>query len=278
MNTKLVAEIGINHNGDMEIVKKLIDNAVEGGCQYVKFQKRTVEDVYTPEELDKYRESPWGTTNRQQKMGLEFGKDEYDEIDAYCKEKGIEWFASPWDAKSVDFLMEYNPPYIKVASAMVTNKPMLEKIKEAVDGTDTRVIVAVGMTTEDELEAYLDILGEYTDYILSCTSSYPTPVEDMNMNRIKTLQDKYGPLYNIGFSNHSQGITFMLMAYCLGAKMIEYHITLDRTMYGSDQAASIETPGVRRIRKYLESFDKAWGNGALGCQPSEVPIKEKLRK
>jgi len=141
----------------------------------IKFQKRTVESVYTKEELDKYRESPWGTTNRQQKMGLEFGKNEYDEIDRYCKEKGIEWFGSPWDIDSVDFLMQYNPKYIKIASAMMTNISLLEKIKSVVKDSNTRIIAATGMLTNDEFELYLSILGEYTDYILACTSSYPTP-------------------------------------------------------------------------------------------------------
>lgn len=283
MKTVIVSEIGINHNGDINLAKQLIDLAILGGCKYVKFQKRTVEDVYTKEELDVPRESPFGTTNREQKNGLEFGKEEYDEIDRYCKEKGIDWFGSPWDIKSVDFLMQYVPKYIKVASAMITNIPMLEKIREAVDGTNTRIIIATGMSTEDEINTCLNILGEYVEYILSCTSSYPTPIEDTNINKMNTLKklfsdEDYIEDYKFGFSNHSSGIIGILMAVTLGAEMIEYHITLDRTMYGSDQPASIESAGVLKIKDYVCAIEKSFGDGELGCTPSEVPIKEKLRK
>lgn len=278
MKTKIVAEIGINHNGDLNIAKKLIDIAVQAGCHFVKFQKRTIEDVYTKEELDKYRESPWGTTNRQQKMGLEFGNAEYDEIDRYCKEKGIDWFGSPWDVKSVDFLMQYHPKYIKVASAMVTNIPMLKKIKDSIQGTDTRVIVACGMTNKKELDDYLSILGEYTEYILSCTSSYPTPIKDMNMNKIKTLQNEYGHSWKIGFSNHSASLQFIYAAAIMGCEMVEFHITTDRSIYGSDQSSSIGPEGVERICEYINDFENSLGNGLIECQPSEIPIKEKLCK
>lgn len=278
MHTCLIAEVGINGNGSMKITKQLIDLAVEGGASYIKFQKRTVEDVYTKEELDKPRESPWGTTNREQKHGLEFGKEEYDEIDKYCKEKGINWFSSPWDLKSVDFLMQYNPKYIKVASAMLTNEELLNKIKEATEGKQTRVIIATGMSTKEEIDRCIEILGEKIDYILSCTSSYPTPIEDLNINKMKTLKEHYGERYGIGFSNHSSGIIGMVMACTLGAEIIEYHITLDRTMYGSDQASSIEKSGVLKLRDYVESIEKAFGDGEIKCMPSEIPIKEKLRK
>jgi N-acetylneuraminate synthase len=280
MHTKLVGEIGINHSGSLEIAKQLIDIAVLGKCKFVKFQKRTVESVYTKAELDKPRESPWGTTNREQKMGLEFGKKEYDEIDRYCKEKGIGWFASPWDVDSVDFLMQYNPQYIKVASAMMSNYDLLKKINESIKGTKTKVIVATGMTTEMELVESLNILGyENVEYILACTSSYPTPVKDMNMAKIPHLQGMYiGTSCKIGFSNHYSGLKFIYMAVALGAEMIEYHITLDRTMCGSDQASSIEPSGVLEIPGHIEMIETAWGNGKLECMPSELPIKEKLRK
>ena len=278
MNTVFVAEIGINHNGDLKIAKQLIDIAVLGGCQYVKFQKRTIEDVYSKEELDKYRESPWGTTNREQKLGLEFGKKEYDELDLYCKQKEIEWFASPWDMKSVDFLLQYKPKYIKIASAMVTNIPLLKTIDEAIKNTNTKLIVGCGMTTKEELDNYLSILGKSTEYILSCTSSYPTPVKDMNMNRIITLKKQYGDKYKIGFSNHSAGIQFAYTSVVMGAEMLEVHVTLDRAMYGSDQAASIEPRGVLQIGQYIKDFENSRGDGKLGCQKSELPIKEKLRK
>lgn len=272
MKTKLVAEIGINHNGDIELAKKLIDAAVLGGCSYVKFQKRTIDAVYTKEELDKYRESPFGLTNREQKEGLEFNKEEYDVIDQYCKEKGIKWFGSPWDVKSVDFLMKYNPEYIKLASASLSDTTIINKINEY----NVKVIVATGMGTKDELDKCLDILGSKISWILSCTSTYPTLASDMNMNKIKTLQKMYGD-YNIGFSNHSAGTLFITMAAILGCGMIEYHITLDRAMYGSDQAASIEVPGLMKIKDYIESIEKSWGSGEIQCLDNEKPIKDKLR-
>jgi len=276
MKTILVGEIGINHNGSLEQAKKLIDLAISGGCKFVKFQKRTVEDVYTKEELDAPRESPFGTTNREQKNGLEFGKEQFDKIDAYCKQKGIGWFGSPWDVKSVDFLMQYKPEYIKVASAMVTNIELLEAIDKAVEDTYTKVVVAVGMSTEEEIFKCLN----YVDpaYILSCVSSYPTPPEEMNMKKIETLQMLFEDHHSIGFSNHSSGIAYILQAQVMGAEMIEYHITTDRTMYGSDQSASIETAGVLKIRDFIEAFEAGMGDGKLKVENSEIPVKAKLRK
>jgi N-acetylneuraminate synthase len=275
MKTIIISEIGINANGDISIAKKLIDLAKQGGCQYVKFQKRTIEDVYTKEELDKPRESPWGTTNRDQKNGLEFTLDQYKEIDKYCKEIGIGWFASPWDIKSVDFLINnFNLPYIKIASASITDITLLNRIKE----TNIPVILSTGMSTELEINNAVQLLGSQIKYILHCKATYPTKVEDMNMLAIKTLQAKYCPDYNIGFSNHSSGISFIMMAYCLGASMIEYHITLDRTMYGSDQASSIEPTGVMKIKDWIESYEKCWGDGYIDCLPNEIPVRDKLRK
>jgi N-acetylneuraminate synthase len=275
MKIILIAEIGINANGDVATAKKLIDLAKQGGCQYVKFQKRTIEDVYTKEELDKFRDSPWGTTNREQKNGLEFTLEQYKEIDRYCKEIGIGWFASPWDIKSVDFLVNnFNLPFIKIASASITDSKLLQRIKE----TNIPVILSTGMSSEAEVDAAVRFLGNQIKYILHCKATYPTKTEDMNMLAIKTLQTKYWPKYSIGFSNHSSGISFIMMAYCLGASMIEYHITLDRTMYGSDQAASIEPAGVMKIKDWLESFDTCWGNGKIECLPNEIPVKTKLRK
>lgn len=284
MKTKLIAEIGINHNGDIKLAKELIDIAVLGGCQYVKFQKRTIEDVYTKEELDKERKSPWGTTNREQKKGLEFDKEEYDEIDKYCKEKGIKWFGSPWDAKSVDFLMQYNPDYIKIASATLTNKAILNRIKywldnieENIEKKQTKVIIATGMSNEEEINNCLNILGNKVEYILSCTSTYPTKTVDMNMKKIITLKNKY-PNYKIGFSNHSSGILFITMAATLNCEIIEYHITKDRTLYGSDQASSIEISGVIKIKDYVENIENSWGTGDINCLENEIEIKKKLRK
>lgn len=269
----IICEIGLNHNGNINIAKKLIDAAVLGGCDYVKFQKRTINKVYTSEELDKPRESPWGTTNRRQKEGLEFGKQEYDEIDAYCKEKGTRWFASPWDVNSVDFLMEYDLPFLKVPSALNTNIELLEKIRDV----RMPVIISTGMSSKEEIDKVIEILGERISCILSCTSTYPTKIEDMNMSKIESLRSVYGENYSIGFSNHSSGIHFIIMAVVLGVEMIEYHITLDRTMYGSDQAASIEIPGILKIKKILDGYERCWGDGEIGCLANEIPIRDKLR-
>lgn len=272
--TKLVYEIGINHNGDINMIKQMIDIAKLGECDYIKFQKRCVNLVYSKEELDKPRESPWGSTNRDQKYGLELGNKEYDIIDRYCKEKEIGWFASPWDVHSVNFLMEYDIPYIKIASACITDKELLEKVKE----TNKPVIISTGMSTEKEIDECLNILEDRVEYILSCTSTYPTKDEDMNMLKIKTLKDKYGDKYKIGFSNHSPGIQYIFMSYVMGVEMIEFHGTLDRTLYGSDQASSLESGAVLKIKSWLNCYGKCWGTGDLGCLENEKPIRKKLRK
>jgi N-acetylneuraminate synthase len=229
--------------------------------------------VYTKEELDKYRESPWGTTNREQKMGLEFSKEEYREIDKYCREKGIGWFASPWDVKSVDFLKEFDVPYIKIASASITDEALLD----AVNKTGIPVILSTGMSTKKEIDLALSKLDK-VEYILSCVSTYPTQPKDVNMEKLLTIQGEYGDKYKIGYSNHSPGIVFMVVATALGAEMLEYHITLDRSMYGSDQAASIETSGVLKMGKYISAIDEGWGSGEISCSGAEEQVKEKLRK
>jgi len=273
-NTKLIAEIGINANGDVDMAKELIDIAAISGCYGVKFQKRDIDFLYTQEELDKYLESPWGATVGDYKRAREFGLREYKEIDKYCKYKGIAWFATPWDVNSVEFLSQFDIPYIKVASASLTDKVLLKKIK----GTGKKVILSTGMSSIDELNAALEIFGDTVEYILSCTSSYPTPVKDVNLKRLSTLKDMYGDKYKIGYSNHYAGIIFIVAAYLLGAEMLEYHITLDRSMYGTDQASSIEPPGCLKIGKYVETLQNGMGSGSVGCLESEIPIRKKLRK
>ena len=268
-----VAEIGINHNGDMEIAKKLIDVASLAGCDYVKFQKRTVEKVYTDYELDQPRESPWGTTNRHQKDGLEFGKSQYDEIDRYCHTKNIGWFASPWDVESVDFLDRYDPPFIKVASACVTDRELLVRIGD----TAIPVIMSTGMSTCDEVRQAFTIIGHRVLYLLACTSTYPTRPDEMNMRFMQTLRREH-PGLKVGFSNHSPGLTFCIAAAAMGAEMIEFHITLDRSMYGSDQAASIEPPGVMSLVKHLRDVEAGMGTGEWTVFKSEEKIKQKLRR
>jgi len=274
MKTKLIAEIGINGNGNMDLTKKMIDVAVLGKCWAVKFQKRSIEKVYSKEELDKPRESPWGKTNRDQKRGLEYTLEQYKEIDAYCKQKNIKWYCSPWDVDSVDFLMQFDIPFIKIASASLTDIELLEKIKK----TGKPVILATGMSNEQELDRALEIFGNQVEYILSCTSSYPTPSEEMNMSRILTLKRKYGDKYKIGFSNHSPGIIFIVTAFVLGCEMLEFHITMDRASYGSDQASSLEPQGVLKIKSYIEDIQKGWGDGEIKCLKSEESVKAKLRK
>lgn len=273
-NVTLVGEIGINHNGSLDITKELIRVADFAKLDYVKFQKRDVNVVYTKEYLDSPRKSPWGTTQREQKEGLEFGADEYRQIDDYIKThtstKG--WFASPWDTNSVAFLSRFKVPYIKVASAMVTNFEILDAIKQ----TGIPAIISTGMSTKEEVDACVNYLGNQLEYILACVSTYPTPNEHMNMNFIKTLKSTY-PQYRIGFSNHNSSIQFCLAAAILGAEMVEFHMTLDRSMYGSDQAASIETSGILKIGAHIRAIDSAMGDGEWGLAPGEEEIKKKLR-
>ena len=270
---KTVAEIGINHNGNLNIVKKLIATASSAGIDYVKFQKRTIDLVYSEEDLNKPRESPWGTTTREQKEGLEFGFNEYKEIDEYCKLLGIGWFASPWDSVSVDFLSSFNNDYIKVPSALMTDKKLLSKIKL----TSIPVIASTGMCTEEETDFVVQFFGDQLVYLLHCTSTYPCRTDEINLRYILSLKHKY-PHLKIGFSNHSPGIIFIPSSFVLGAEMVEFHITLDRTMYGSDQASSIEPVGIINICKYLESLKIALGDGKKIVYDSEKKIMEKLRR
>ncbi len=273
MNIILVAEIGINHSGNLSIAKQLIDAAVLGGCQYVKFQKRTVNAVYTPEELAFPLVSPWGKTTGDQKYGREFDQEQYAEIDRYCKEKNIGWFASPWDPEAVNFLARFKPPYMKIPSALITNIKLLEKVK----ATGIPVIIATGMSSAEEVDKCVSYLGGNLQYILSCTSSYPTPIKDVNLSKLLTLQKKYSSV-KIGYSNHHQGIAFIIAAAVLGAKMIEYHVTLDRASYGTDQASSIEVPGMIKIKEYLTTIEAGWGHGRIECLESELPARARLRR
>jgi N-acetylneuraminate synthase len=272
---KLVAEIGINHDGDMETCFYLIDIAKTCGCDYVKFQKRTVEDVYTPEELAKPRESKWGNTTRDQKMGLEFTVKEYDAIDADCSGK-ISWFASPWDAKSVHFLATYNVPYFKVASAVMTDRSVFEAMNQY---PKVPIILSTGMCTEGMIYEAVNYFGtNRIEYILHCTSTYPSIPEEQGLLYIKSLKLMY-PSVKIGFSNHSPGILFATAAVAFGAEMIETHITYDRAAKGSDHAASWE-PGMlyKFGKKYIPNLHTALGNGLKEIYDSERPMEKKLRR
>lgn len=273
MSVKIIAEIGINHNGSIDIAKKLIDVAAFAGCDAVKFQKRTIEEVYTKEALDKYRESPWGTTNRDQKNGLEFGEKEYDEIDAYCKEKGIQWFASAWDVNSQLFLRKYDLKYNKVASAMLTVVPLLKAIAE--EGKYT--FISTGMSTLDEISKAIEIFNNaHCPFELMHTvSTYPMKDEDANLKMIQTLADKYK--CKVGYSGHEAGLQISLAAVAMGATSIERHITIDRTMYGSDQSASVEPGGLIRLVRDIRIIEKAMGTGVKVVTEKENAVKESLR-
>lgn len=268
----LIAEIGINHNGDIDIAKRLIDCASIAGCDAVKFQKRKIDSVYSPDELDVYRESPWGTTNREQKYGLEFEKDEYDKIDAYCSEKKIDWFASAWDLDSQKFLRDYNLKYNKVASAMLSVPKLLIEIAKEKKYT----FISTGMHSIEEIRFAVNIFKQYNcPYeLMHCVSSYPCPNEDCNLRTIKTLQQEFN--CNVGYSGHEKGLQVSLAAAALGATSIERHITLDRSMYGSDQSASLEPEGFKKLVRDIRTIEIAMGDGVKEITEQEVKIKQKL--
>jgi len=269
--TYVIAEIGINHNGDLNLAKELIVMAKSSGCDAVKFQKRDIDLVYTKEELDALRDSPWGTTNREQKMGLEFSIEQYKELESFSNDLGLDFIVSCWDMDSVDLIeSNLNIKYHKVASALLTDKSFLEKL----NSTGKPIIVSTGMSTEEEVDAAINILNN-VKYVLACTSTYPTKDEEINLNYIKTLKEKY-PKYKIGFSNHASGMIPCFGAVALGSECVEFHITKDRTMYGSDQSASIENVGdlVSGIRK----MEIVLGDGIKVVYETEKPIAKKLRK
>lgn len=275
----VIAELGINHNGSIDITKQLIDAAVAAGCDAVKFQKRTIDLVYTKAELDVSRESPWGTTNREQKLGLEFGQDQYEQIDAYCKKKKIAWFASCWDEQSVEFIEQFDTPYHKVASALLTNESFLMKLKKTCRPT----ILSTGMSTEDQIMKAARVLGASLHTVMHCTSTYPTKPEEMNVSYIRNLKwqldNEFEPgTVNVGFSNHYSGILWVPLVVAMGATMLEFHLTLDRTMYGSDQAASIEPDGLRKLVDSIEVSTTMLGDGIKRVYDSEIAIAKKLRK
>lgn len=268
----VVAEIGINHNGDIETAKKLIDAAVEAGCDAVKFQKRTVDVVYTADELAKPRDNPFGPTNGDLKRGLEFGQEQYAEIDAYCKEKGIAWFVSCWDEGAVDFIEQFNPPCYKIASASMTDDNLLRHHR----ATGRTIIVSTGMSTIEQVDHAVEVLGKENLVLLHTTSTYPSRVEDLNLNVLTTLSQRYD--VPVGYSGHEVGLAPSVAAAALGACFIERHITLDRAMWGSDQAASVEPGGFERLIKDIRAVEKAKGDGVKRVLDDEVPIMKKLRR
>ncbi|MBN2304974.1 MAG: N-acetylneuraminate synthase family protein [Anaerolineae bacterium] len=268
----MVAEIGINHNGDMQLAKKLIDASSFTGCDAVKFQKRTVDVVYTAEELARPRENPFGDTNGDLKRGLEFGYEQYAEIDRYCKDKDILWYGSAWDEASVDFLEQFDPPCYKIASASITDDHLLRHHRQY----GHPIIISTGMSTMEQIDHAVEVLGTNDLIILHCTSTYPSKVEELNLAVIYTLRDRYQ--VPIGYSGHEVGLAPSLAAATMGACMIERHITLDRAMWGSDQAASVEPQGFARMVKDIRAIETAMGDGVKVVYDSEVPIQKKLRR
>jgi len=273
MSIFIIAEIGINHNGSVEIAKQLIDVAKDAGADAVKFQKRTIDLVYTNEMLDSPRQSPWGTTQRAQKEGLEFGMKEYKEIDAYCKEKGIEWFASAWDLESKKFLRQFDCKYNKIASAMIVYEDLLKKVASEKKHT----FISTGMTEVKQIDRAVEIFKKAgcPFELMHCVSTYPMEDEDANLNRIKTLRDRYK--CNVGYSGHEVGLAVSYGAAALGITSLERHITLDRAMYGSDQAASVEPNGLRQLIGAVRKIEKAMGDGNMTMNSKEIPIAKKLR-
>ena len=270
----ITAEIGINHNGDLEVTKKLIDVAKNAGCDAVKFQKRTIDKVYTKEVLDSSRESPWGLTVRQQKEGLEFGEEQYSIIDKYCKEKQIEWFASSWDVDSQLFLRKFSLNHNKVASAMLTNYDLLNTIAEEKKHT----FISTGMSEIEQIRGAIDIFKKNNCpfELQHSNSSYPMKIEEANLRCIETLRNEFN--CSVGYSGHEAvGYLICICAVMLGASSIERHITLDRTMYGSDQAASLEPQGLERLVRDIRRIDGVLGDGIKRIWPSEIPVMKKLR-
>lgn len=269
----VVAEIGINHNGDLELAKRLIDAGVAAGVDAVKFQKRTVEVVYTPDELARPRESPFGTTNGDLKRALEFGYKQYAVIDQYCKERAILWYASCWDPGSVDFMEQFDPPCYKIASACLTDDELLRYHRTK----GKPIILSTGMTTMDQIRRAVEVLGGTDNLILlHCTSTYPSRPEELNLKVIDVLRAEFD--CPIGYSGHEVGLQTTVAAAVLGACMVERHITFDRAMWGSDQAASVEPKGFERLVRDIRVSDTAMGDGVKRVYDSELSIMTKLRR
>lgn len=273
MKVEIIAEVGINHNGSIEVARDLMKMAKECGCDYVKFQKRTIDIVYTQEFLDSYRQSPWGSTQRVQKQALEFGQLQYDEIDDYSRELGLPWFASAWDIKSLEFLDSYRLPHHKIASAMITKQDFLKAVAER----NIHTFISTGISTMKIIEDAVDIFARagalYT--LMHSTSLYPCPDEEVHLEMIQILLKRFGP--PIGYSNHSPGILTSLVAVTQGATVIEAHITLDRSSYGSDQASSLEKRGLELLVKECKGISVCFGDGRKMIKDAEQEVAKKLR-
>lgn len=273
MRVFIIAEIGINHNGDVGIAKQLVQMAKSCGCDAVKFQKRTIERVYSREFLDSPRESPWGKTQGEQKRGLEFGRNEYDMIDAYCREKEIPWFASAWDMESLAFLDRYDCPYNKVPSAMI----VCEDFLHAVAARGKHTFISTAMSTMDDIARAVRIFRQAgcSFELMHCVGTYPMAVENANLRCIESLREAFQ--CNVGYSGHETGLAVSVGAVMLGITSLERHITLDRSMYGSDQAASVEGAGLLQLCRYVRILERAQGDGIKRILPEEEHVARKLR-
>ena len=274
MNIFLIAEIGINHNGDLSIAKKLISFAAKAGFDAVKFQKRNIDKVYSQDFLNSHRESPWGKTQRDQKNGLEFDAEQYQKIDKFCKDKKIKWSASAWDLESQDFISGFNVEFNKLASPMLGHKPLVKKIASE----KKKTFISTGMATLEEIDEVIDIFKkEKCPFeIMHCNSNYPMPEYEANLKCIQTLKERYN--CNVGYSGHeSTLLKVCITAVALGATSIERHITLDRTMYGSDQAASIEAKSLESFVDTIRMINTIKGNGVKKISDREMTIRKKLR-
>ncbi len=270
----VIAEIGINHNGSIQLAKKLIDGAILAGCDAVKFQKRTPELCVPKDQWHLERETPWGRiTYIEYRHKVEFSKEEYTEIDRHCKERGIMWFASCWDEVAVDFIEQFDPPCYKIASASLTDADLLRKVRQ----TGKPIILSTGMSTMEEIEAAVELLGTDNLLIAHATSTYPCPPEELNLRMIHTLKAKY-PMCPIGYSGHETGLAPTWAAVALGATFVERHITLDRAMWGTDQAASVEIQGMMRLVSNIRDIEKSLGDGIKRVYESELAPRKKLRR
>ncbi len=288
MRTYVICEIGINHNGSLEIAKWLIDAAKEAGADAVKFQKRTVDVVYTGQELSQPRQSPFGSTNADLKYGLELSPESYAAIARQCEEVGIDWSASAWDRASVEFIASFNPPWLKIPSALITNKPLLEAYR----ATQCDLIVSTGMSTWEEIDGAVETLRHEgfvnfntdpptekwpTLTLLHCHSSYPSPLEEINLACINSFKERY-PGVKVGYSSHTVSPWPCLMAVVYGAEVVEAHLTLDRTNWGTDQPASLEPAAFKKLIEEIRTWEKVKGDGQKRVYESELPIRAKLRR